>query len=49
MHMHSSGIVDPIPMSEVRIIQGPQNTESQDLRCKVKTGEMSLSDISASF
>ena len=49
IHMHSSGIVDPIPMSEVRIIQGPQSSESQDLKHKVETGEISLSDISASF
>ena len=49
LHMNSSGIVDPIPMSEVRAINGIESMSDEELRDALKKGELNLSDISSTF
>ena len=49
LHMYSSGIVNPIPMSEVRVINGIEDMSKEELREAIRKGELTLSDISATF
>lgn len=49
IHMHSSGIVSPIPMSEVRVIRGWQDSTDDEVREMLKKGDISLSDFSSTF
>ena len=49
LHMHSSGIVNPIPMSEVKVINGIENMSDEEQREAIRKGELNLSDISKTF
>ena len=49
LHMHSSGIVDPIPMSEVRVINGIENMSKEEQIEAIRKGELKPSDISKTF
>lgn len=49
LHMHSSGIVNPIPMSKVKVINGIESMSDEEQREAIRKGELSLSDISMTF
>ncbi len=49
LHMHSSGIVNPVPMSKVRVINGIENMSNEELFEAFEKGDIDLSDISTTF